>query len=253
MRPKAVTYWLAGVVVLAIFVKTQPTLAQPTVANFDERTETWTIAEGGKLYDNWAKALYYETKNLATHPAYPATSKQKGAGTWRCKECHGWDYKGKDGAYGKGGRYTGIKGVRDFVGVPPDRIASVVRDKTHGYTEAMIPNRAVSTLALFVSRGQMDMDPYIDRATKKAKGDPKRGARFYQTVCAMCHGFDGKQVNFQTPESPEYIGTVANENPWETLHKIRNGQPGIPMVSLGVLEIRDQVDILSYAQTLPQK
>jgi mono/diheme cytochrome c family protein len=117
----------------------------------------------------------------------------------------------------------------------------------------MIPNRAAAALAMFVSRGQIEVDQSIDRATKRALGDPKRGARFYQTICAICHGFDGKQLNFQTPEDPEFIGTVANDNPWETLHKIRNGQPGIPMPSLVVLDLKDQVDILSYAQTLPKK
>ena len=34
-----------------------------------------------------------------------------GADTWRCKECHGWDYAGKDGAYGSGDHRTGIVGV----------------------------------------------------------------------------------------------------------------------------------------------
>ncbi len=39
----------------------------------------------------------------------------------------------------------------------------------------------------------------------------------------------------------------------EGLHKIRFGQPGFPMVALGVLEVQSQVDILSYIQTLPAK
>ncbi len=248
MKPETVKYWMVAAVALGVFVNTPPTLADTL-----ERSESWAISEGGKLYDNWAKVLYYDTKNLPTHPAYPATGKQKGASTWRCKECHGWDYKGRDGAYAKGSHYTGIKGLRELVGVSPDRITRTVRDKTHGYTEQMIPNQALSALAIFVSRGQMDMDQYIDRATKTAHGDAKRGARFYQTVCAICHGFDGKQVNFKTPENPEYTGTVAKDNPWETLHKIRNGQPGIPMVSLGVLDVQDLVDILAYCQTLPEK
>lgn len=25
---------------------------------------------------------------------------------------HGWDYMGKDGVYGKGGHFTGIKGIQ---------------------------------------------------------------------------------------------------------------------------------------------
>jgi thiosulfate dehydrogenase len=218
-----------------------------------DMTETWTIAEGGKLYDHWSKVLFREMKDAPTHPSYPKSGKQKGETTWRCKECHGWDYKGKDGAYAKGSHFTGIKGLRDAVGMAPEKIAAILRDKTHGFTAEMIPNRAAAALAVFVSRGQHDVELVIDRATRKAGGDAKRGARFYQSICAICHGFDGKQLNFKSPEDPEFIGTVANENPWETLHKIRNGQPGIPMPSLGVLELQDQVDILTYAQTLPKR
>jgi thiosulfate dehydrogenase len=60
-------------------------------------------------------------------------------------------------------------------------------------------------------------------------------------------------LNFGTPKDPEYIGTVASENPWEALHKIRMGQPGVPMISMLAFDIRDHVDTLAYAQTLPQK
>lgn len=247
MRPRRAIHPIVAAALLGGLAVTPAVLADT------ELTETWTIAEGGKLYDSWFKALYYEPKNLTTHPSYPAAGKQQGEGTWRCKECHGWDYKGKDGAYAKGSRFTGIKGLREVAGAPPERIAGIIRDKTHGYTEAMIPDRALSALALFVSKGQIDVEPSIDRSSKKANGDAKRGARFYQSICAICHGFDGKQVNFQTPEDPEFIGTVANDNPWETLHKIRHGQPGIPMPSLGVLDLEDQVDILAYSQTLPKK
>jgi hypothetical protein len=44
---------------------------------------------------------------------------------------------------------------------------------------------------------------------------------------------------------------VARKNPWESLHKIRGGQPGIGMVALTVLDIQYQVDILAFSQTLP--
>ena len=99
----------------------------------------------------------------------------------------------------------------------------------------MLPRFAVDKLALFLSQGQVDRDVYIDRATKKARGKTRRGAAFFQTICAVCHGFDGRDLNF----------------PWEALHEIRFGQPGVGMVSLGALDIQDQVDILAYIQTLP--
>lgn len=230
-------------------------LGAAPVALADEEepdSEIWSVTRGGQLYDHWGKVLLKEMPK-ETHPSYPAEGKQKGSGTWRCKECHGWDYKGTDGGYGKGSHYTGIGGIRDYVGRPPAEIAAIIRDDTHRYTPEMLPDGAIEKLALFVSRGQIDMPKYIDYRTKEARGDPKRGARFYQTICAICHGFDGKTMNFKTPENPEYIGTVANENPQETLHKTQNGQPGVPMVALGVLDIQDLVDIVAYAQTLPTK
>jgi len=215
-------------------------------------SEFWQTLRGGLLYDNWAKVMYQEPPK-ATHPAYPETGRKKGGATWRCKECHGWDYRGVDGAYGKGPHFTGIKGIRRMDGTPVDKIVRIIRDDTHRYSKDMLPDRAARHLALFVSRGQVDMPRYIDYATNVARGDKERGARFYQSICAVCHGFDGKRINFKTADNPEYIGTVAQQNPQETLHKTRNGQPGVPMVALGVLDIQDIVDIVAYTQTLPAK
>lgn len=215
-------------------------------------TNIWAISRGGQLYDKWWAVIEADPPE-ATHPSYPKTAKKKGSDTWRCKECHGWDYKGVDGAYAKGSHRTGIKGVRGVADVDPASIVNILKDKTHQYTDQMIPTNAMSKLALFLSFGQINMDRYIDRSSKKAHGDVQRGAQFYQTICANCHGFDGKEINFKDDKNPEYVGTVAQANPWETLHKIRFGQPGVGMVSLSVLSVQEQIDILTYTQTLPAK
>jgi thiosulfate dehydrogenase len=226
--------------------------AQRPTAPVSSPTNTWAISRGGQVYDKWWDVVEHEPPK-ETHPAYPAAGKEKGAATWRCKECHGWDYKGADGVYSKGSHFTGIKGVRGVEGIDPARILEIIKDKTHRYTEDMLSRPAMEKLALFLSLGQIDMDRYIDRATKKARGDSLRGAQFFQTICANCHGYDGKELNFGNEKEPEYVGTVGTENPWEALHKIRFGQPGFPMVALGVLDVQTQVDILSYIQTLPAK
>lgn len=213
-------------------------------------TNIWSISRGGQLYDKWWAVIEADEPQI-THSAYPADGKKKGSTTWRCKECHGWDYKGVDGAYSKGSHRTGITGIRAMAGVDPDRIHEILMDETHGFTDEMISHSAMRKIAFFVSLGQIDMDRYIDRATKKAHGNPGRGAQFFQTICANCHGFDGKEMNFGDENEPEYVGTVAQHNPWEALHKIRFGQPGVGMVSLSVLDVQEQVDILSYIQTLP--
>ncbi len=213
-------------------------------------TNIWAMARGGQLYDNWMAVMEADAPKQ-THPAYPAAGKKKGATTWRCKECHGWDYKGVDGAYAKGSHFTGIKGVRAMVGVEPEKIHKILMNKQHALTEEMMPHSAMEKLALFLSQGQLDTDRYIDKASKAARGNPRRGAAIFQTVCAVCHGFDGTDINFKAEPKKEYVGTVCAKNPWEGLHKIRFGQPGVGMVALITLPTDDLVDILSYCQSLP--
>jgi hypothetical protein len=73
-------------------------------------TEAWTLAAGGRIYDNWWEALDRKEPK-GTHPSYPQAGKQAGSATWRCKECHGWDYRGDRGNYGTGSHFTGIPGI----------------------------------------------------------------------------------------------------------------------------------------------
>ena len=78
-------------------------------------------------------------------------------GTWRCKECHGWDYRGAEGAYASGSHFTGIKGVRRTAGMPADEIHQIIMDETHGFTAHTMPHSAMEKIALFLSVGQIDM------------------------------------------------------------------------------------------------
>ena len=249
---------------LPILLAALPAAAQQTGAQRAEESaarhdmDLWDIARGGQLYDNWALALDRDLPEK-THPSYPTVGKGKGGVTWRCKECHGWDYMGEDGAYGRGAHYTGVKGLRRMAGKRVEEIVGIITDETHRYTEDMLPEQAMRKLALFVSKGQIGMDQYIDRSTKRARGDLKRGASFFQTICAICHGFDGAEmISRRETELAVFgdrglLGTVASVNPWETLHKIRNGQPGVGMVALRVLSTQDQVDVLAYMQTLVRR
>ena len=98
----------------------------------DPRTanEAWTIVRGGQMYDKWWNVMYLPEPG-ETHAAYPADAAKSGSTTWRCKECHGWDYRGVDGAYAGGSHFTGIGGIRDFVGVNPDEIAAALVGPPH--------------------------------------------------------------------------------------------------------------------------
>lgn len=215
-----------------------------------------SVARGGRLYDKWWKVVGAQEPK-GTNPAYPADGKYKGKGgtDWRCKECHGWDYLGKDGAYSKGSHVTGIKGIQGAADTDPSKVMVTLKDKNHTLGSALRDDD-LRDLANFVSKGQVKMDQYIDRATKKLKvGDKAKGEAIYNTICANCHGRDGTLNEDGKPlkADEEPLGLVATDNPWETLHKIRNGQPGERMPALRVFDVQIAMDILAYLQTLPTK
>jgi thiosulfate dehydrogenase len=218
----------------------------------EQPTEAWLRAAGGRIYDNWWDALDRK-KPEGTHPTYPASGTQTGAGTWRCKECHGWDYKGRDGLYGAGDHKTGFPGIRNAQGRSVADIVKLLRAPRHGYTQEMMNDEEIERIAVFVSRGQHDADRYVDRTTGKVKGDVENGRAVFQTVCAACHGFDGKLFNWGTRDAPAYVGTEADKFPAEVLHKIRNSHPGAAMVNLRSMPFAASVDVLAFARTLPTK
>lgn len=238
------TFLKAG---LAAIAAVAMLLAVVNVASAGEMSEEAAIARGGQLYDKWFKVVGVD-KPTENHPAYPADGKYKKDATWRCKECHGWDYMGKDGAYAKGSHFSGIKGVNGMAGADPGAIAGVLKDKNHGLGDVGMNASDMMDVALFVSKGQVDFDKYIDRTSKAPKGDAAKGKAYYETVCAGCHGMDGTQ--------PKDMGkTLAAQmgNPWEVMHKILNGQPGEKMPALRALDRQITVDIMAHLTTLPKE
>lgn len=227
----------------------------PILVSAEEESEV--IAEGGRLYDKWW-AEYDLRKPTTTHPSYPKTGKQKGANTWRCKECHGWDYRGREGAYSKGGHFTGIQGITAYAGHQPNEIMAILKNGTHRYDQVML-DHGLLRLAVFVSKGQFDISPFLDKTSKNVSGDIKHGKVVFTEHCIDCHGRDGRKRNFKSKKNPEYVGTLANKNPWEAMHKLRNGHPGAFVMMdampnmISEINIQAQVDLLAYMQTLPIK
>jgi Cytochrome C oxidase, cbb3-type, subunit III len=207
-----------------------------------------SMARGGLLYDKWYKVIG-ERAPGEKHPLYPAEGKyaSKPGTTWRCKECHGWDYMGKDGAYSKGKHYTGTKGIRGMAGGDPAKVVALLKDDKHGYG-AKLSATDLQDLANFVTKGQVDVDEYIDRSTKMPKGgDKAKGAAYFNTICAKCHGRDGTE-----PDMDKSLGKQMG-NPWEVMHKIMNGQPDEEMPALRALDRGVVRDIMAHIATLPKK
>jgi mono/diheme cytochrome c family protein len=248
------------------------------------------LAHGGRLYDN----SFAETSTTPTTQVNPLYTELVVGGTataedsWRCKTCHGWDYKGGEGDAGGATGAPPIFGNRFAMQAEVDGVDMAVASafdylkrgwrkgteyrhafgvQTNGqpYTAGSpaLADSHLRALAEFVVTGIIDTDPYVlnGAGQKRAAGSYDLGRNLYNAPTptgggcadATCHGPDGNKLNFATPPEVEYVGTVAMENPWEALHKIRFGDPHgpqMPSTLVNNLTVQDAVNILTYAQTL---
>jgi thiosulfate dehydrogenase len=223
--------------------------------------EAANVARGGALYDEWW-AVTRAAEPSTDHPLWASrpdttSNTRTGSITWRCKECHGWDYKGVDGAYGSGSHRTGIRGIFGTVKAAQD-VFDLVKTG-HGYDAAGLSDASIWDLVKFVLEGQIDTGPIID-ANRKFTGSTANGETLYNsgigsnTSCKGCHGLDGLTPPLGYPAFTEYPGLLSNQNPWEFQHKVRFGQPGRTMPSAVAARgtLQDVVDLSAYCQTLPQ-
>ena len=214
---------------------------------------------GGVLYDKWWR-VNRSSEPTGNHPLYPATGQKSGSTTYRCKECHGWDYKGLDGAYGIGStHFTGITGVFGTTLTPQQVFDLLASPDTAGGGHNMIAlgmtDADLWDVTKMVFEGVVDTDRYID-GTGAFIGHAPNGQAVYGTdlnsgACATCHDVDGRWIPFH---GGDVVGTVANANPWEFLHKVRFGHPASPMPAFELLNRPATLaaDVGAHAATLPQ-
>jgi len=210
------------------------------------------VARGGVLYDKWW-TINGGIAPVVDHPDYPAVGIKTGADTWRCKECHGWDYTGVLGHYAGGSHFTGIDGVFDNAGDDQNALFAAIKGTAalHDFS-AVLSDADIWDLVKFLKQGQVDMLTHITLATGVALGSPAAGQPLYESNCIACHGYTGRKILFKPDVG---VGDLADagDNPWETLHKIRWGHPGsspmMPSMVVAGLSETDHGDILAHAQT----
>ncbi len=253
MFPQAGTLSVQQIGDLGAYLQTLPIAPPP-----DEFLAA-NVVRGGLLYDKWWEQAELP-EPTGDHPLWstrPDTSSNSRTGkdTWRCKECHGWDYKGVDGAYGSGSHRTGFAGI--FGVVDADIRAKAAQDvfdviKTAHSYNAVLSDEDIWDLTKFVLEGQLDTDDIID-GTSNFIGDSGPGQTIYANNCAACHGADGlTPPPGAGPGFDEYPGKIADENPWEMQHKTSYGQPGTAMFpQAGTLSVQQIGDLGAYLQTLP--
>ncbi len=216
------------------------------------------ITSGGQLYDKWYAVLGVAAPD-GDMPIWERqlTNTRSGADTWRCSECHGWDYKGSEGAYASGSHATGFPNVMKLgASMSVDEIVGHLKgskDKSHDFSRYM-DDATLAKLAIFLKEGAIDDGEFIDSVTLKVKnGNLEHGKSLYAETCAKCHGDDGKTIIFRSEGINEYLGSVATRDPYRFLHRTRFGVAGTEMPigrALGWTPV-DGRDVLAYAQTLP--
>ena len=225
---------------------------------------------GGALYDKWWDALSVSAPT-ADHAVWDRQSNntRSGSDTWRCKECHGWDYKGDSGAYGSGSHFTGFPGVFAAASKQPVEVFCDILTGTdnvpeHDFSDSNsnLTRQAVLDLTKFITdttsgRGMLNMDSYINSDKSIVNPNVSQGQTVYFSTpsCGQgtCHAANGQGINFGSAAEPEYLGDLAVGNPWEVLHKIRYGHPGsaMPVYLDTSLTATQMKNVVAFAQTLP--
>ncbi len=213
---------------------------------------------GAMLYDRWYAVISAE----APEGNMPIWSRQKtnthsGEDTWRCVSCHGWDYRGKDGAYSTGSYATGFPGVASAgANMKAEEIVAVLKgqkDPEHNFSQ-YLDDASLNDLAAFIKTGLLDTTKYIDPVSLKVvNGNLEQGKAFYAGQCASCHGADGAKISIRFNGRDADLGSVAYVDPWRFLHKTRFGSPGAQGdVKHDASWTPEQVrDVILYAKTFP--
>jgi len=209
---------------------------------------------GGLLYDRWW-SINGADAPTGNHPLYPETGGKSGRATFRCKECHGWDYKGVAGAYGSGPHFTGITGIFGTTKTPREIFDLLKADPVetpngHNMNAYGMTDADIWDVVKFSLEGVVDTDDFIDE-TNSFVGFDLFGSFLYASACASCHGELGTDIPFGPESDPYFLGDAARGNPWEMLHKMRFGQPGEPMRGAELLGWSDEVlaNVGAFAQT----
>jgi len=217
---------------------------------------------GGLNYDTWYVAASGATKPTSNHPLWTGTSPDlANEATWRCKQCHGWDYQGKDGIYGldpADKNFSGICGILPTANCtntstteteiwtflhdggttpgidnPADHAFSDILsdDELYALTKFVMMVRAEAAI------GDAPMDRIVSDPDAKMYRMPmvntsqSNGLKLYNSPSESggcneaCHGEDGKLIDVDPPNNV-FIKKYSMDNPWEVLHKIRFGVPG---------------------------
>jgi mono/diheme cytochrome c family protein len=213
---------------------------------------------GGQLYFAWDVLLEVDWPE-DNQPIWQeiAPNEEFDPRSWRCVTCHGWDYSGSAGRVTRAiVKQAGFPGLFGMVAESEEVITAWLigeNNSRHDYSE-LLSEQDFKDLSAFLTAGLVPPELIADLETRQAIGTLSTGETLYQEYCLSCHGVEGEKLNFGVATAPLYLSDVAWQNPWRVAHVVRFGHivtnmPAAEAVDLGFSQ---QIDLLAYAQSLPQ-
>lgn len=217
---------------------------------------------GALLYDNWMA-----TKGVAApvndHPLWNTRAfnggnyynQTKGANTWRCIECHGSDYKGRDGFYGLNttpSKYTGFIGLATSTKMAADIVAFLKQGgstSNHGFISPAYLNDAdFSDIAVFlttIATGSADNTLTGGSSLSGEKlffveGKNEAGTAVPTCGNSGCHKGDYEELR---------VTELAAHDPYAFLHRVRFGADGGKIMT-ETMSLQQTKDAYAYVNNL---
>ncbi len=251
--------FISGSLLLLILILGLSLLVTNGYASPLSKLDAEQVIRGAQLYDDWTKVVVPAPTLTGNQPIWSqqTTSTLGGVDTWRCVSCHGWDYKGSEGAFRSGPNYTGFPGIyaaRTKDASELEGILGGANGEAHDF-QAYMGDGDVQALVAFIQNGLIEDDEFIDPISLKVLGgDLANGLTLYSGTCAQCHGEDGRQIQFRYEGQNINLGKLAMQDPWRFLHRTRFGTARAPEMVIGAnlgWTAQEGRDVLLYAQTLP--
>lgn len=214
-------------------------------------------ARGGRLYVAW-DLVDNNINPRKKNPLWPTnTSNTVPFGyTWRCVNCHSWDYTGSSSAT-QSNLFQNLDypNLFNMMGKNPEEILTWLNgeeNSLHDFSD-YLTGQDMNDLSAFLSMGLVTPDLIANVETRSVSGTLSVGEESYNEFCSSCHGSEGEKINFGTTQTPTFMGDLALSNPWRVAHTIRYGHLTSRMPAADVLGLAfsQQIDILAYTQTLP--
>ncbi len=214
-------------------------------------------SRGGKLYVAWDMAY---DKNLpqTRNPLWPenTASRVPNVLTWRCVNCHSWDYRGSSSNTQsflfKNLDIPGLFGMMEKTQSEIIPWLTGENNPNHDFS-AYLTEKDLNDLSAFLSTGLVTPNLIANVETNQAFGNLQVGEDSYVEFCSSCHGMEGEKINYGTTEVPTFMGDMAMTNPWRVAHIVRYGHlaANVPPAEALGLPFSQQIDIIAYTQTLP--